>query len=199
MVSQKNSTFFPALSPAVKMEEDDDEGFAMAASAATETPLPSASWGQQQQHPPILNDGYYLEENDVSDEEDVPPENRDSDAYRELLWLKRIRREKELEQQQGEPVVHRGFRCDGCSVEPIVGGRFQCAECLVPDTVDFCCECAAKGLEVGNRHKKSHVLMPVRRKKNAVLSSATTRASTPAEVDCDYLDSRNYLDPNFVK
>ena len=41
------------------------------------------------------------------------------------MWLKRIRREKELEQNLGEVTVHAGFRCDGCDVEPIVGSRFQ--------------------------------------------------------------------------
>ena len=50
---------------------------------------------------------------------------RDSEDYRELMWLKRIRREKELEQNLGEVTVHAGFRCDGCDVEPIVGSRFQ--------------------------------------------------------------------------
>ena len=75
--------------------------------------------------PAVLNDAYYLEDEDVSDEEDVPIENRDTDDYRELMWLKRIRREKELEQNYGGVTIHAGFRCDGCDVEPIVGSRFQ--------------------------------------------------------------------------
>ena len=41
------------------------------------------------------------------------------------MWLKRIRREKELEQNLGGVTVHAGFRCDGCDVEPIIGSRFQ--------------------------------------------------------------------------
>ena len=106
------------------------------------------------------------------------------------MWLKRIRREKELEQNLGEGAnVHVGFRCDGCDVEPIVGSRFQCSECLHPDTVDFCCECAPKGLEVGANHKRTHVLKPVRKKKT-VNSGA----------DKEYRNAaRNYLDPNFMK
>jgi hypothetical protein len=175
LVGHKNSSFFPSLSPSVKMEEDDeDEDESMALSGAKSGP--------------ILNDGYYLEDEDVSDEEEVPENMRRSEAYRELMWLKRIRREKELEQRTGGPSVHAGFRCDGCDTEPIVGGRFQCSECLDPDTVDFCCTCAARGLDVGDRHKAEHVLKPVRKKKAAATA-----------VDREYLDAKNYLDPNFVK
>ena len=146
-----------------------------------------------------------MEPEDVSDEDEVPESARSTPAYQELLWLKRIRREKELEQRFG-PVVHQvkwscqkcqdkslicrfqGFRCDGCDVEPIVGGRFQCSEsaCKGADTVDFCCECAPKGLEVGGHHFKGHVLRPVRKKEVKSL------------VDEGYGASKNYLDPNFM-
>ena len=83
-------------------------------------------------------------------------------------------------------ISSRGFRCDGCDRSPIVGGRFQCSVCVAPDTVDFCCECAPKGLEVGDHHKGDHVLKPVRKK---------------AALDQEYwvLGSQGYLDPNFVR
>ncbi len=180
----KRSTFFPALHPVVKMteeEEDHADGGMASYSSVFQDPLPAS-------RTPILNDGYYLEEEDVSDEEDVDDRLKSSAEYQELMWLKRVRREQELEQQRpGGPMVHAGFRCDGCDVSPIVGGRFQCAECLAPDTVDFCCECAPKGLEVaGGRHDRSHVLRPVRKK--------TT-------VDQEYwvVSNSGYLDPNFVR
>ena len=139
-------------------------------------------------HPGILNDKYFLEDEDVSDEENVPEAVKRSDRYKELMWLKRIRREKELEQQMLAPMLHHGFRCDGCDQEPIVGGRFQCSDCLDTDTVDFCCDCAPKGLEIGN-HKKDHKLKPVRQKR--VKSLVDREYVAPA--------SGNYLDPNFSK
>ena len=44
---------------------------------------------------------------------------RSSPAYIELMWLKRIRREKEWQHREGGQQVHRGFKCDGCQTEPI--------------------------------------------------------------------------------
>ena len=142
----------------------------------------------------IRNDEYELEDEDVSDEEGIDEATKASEAYRELMWLKRIRREKEREQQLGdEQIIHRGFRCDGCNVEPIVGGRFQCSECLNEDTVDFCVECAPRNIEVG-KHTKDHTLKPVRKK--MLLSMADRDYSAPS--NSGGTKPRNYLDPNFM-
>lgn len=198
LIQQKNSTFFPNLAPNVKMneEEDEDDGPAYLPPPVSGSPneppwCPSArpeGSGSPEPGPQsgIRNDYYYLEDEDVSDEEGISPVIKDSPAYQELLWLKRIRREKELEQQNGQPWVHVGFRCDGCNVEPIVGARFQCAQCVRPDTVDFCVECAPKGLAVGN-HTRDHPLKPVRKK------------FKKSFVDKEYSNTaaKNYLDPNF--
>ncbi len=188
--SQKNSTFFPNLSPAVKMTEDgEDEEEEGLLNYRTH---PSLQRQHQQTHQRglILNDGYYLEEEDVSDEDGVAESLRSSKEYQELLWLKRVRREHELERQRPDgPHVHRGFRCDGCGVEPILGGRFQCADCVGgEDTIDFCCECAPKGLELSGcvRHKSTHQLKPVRKR------------NVPG-VDTEYWQSGSYLDTNFVR
>ncbi len=56
---------------------------------------------------------------------------------------------------------------------------------MAPDTVDFCCDCAPKGVEVG-AHRKTHQLKPVRKK---------------ARVDQEYwvVSNLGYLDPNFVR
>jgi hypothetical protein len=56
---------------------------------------------------------------DVSDEEGVPNAAKASSEYKELIWLKRIRREKEWQLREGGKQVHRGFKCDGCQMEPI--------------------------------------------------------------------------------
>ena len=118
--------------------------------------------------------------------------------FSRLKWLKRIRREKELELREGASssslFVHTGYKCDGCGQEPIKGGRFTCLECESDQNsgIDFCLECAPKGLALEDKpsHDPStHNLRPVR-KKMTELPSATA--------DLDYLFQNNYLDPNFV-
>ena len=108
----------------------------------------------------------------VSDEEGVPTELKNTPDYEELLWLKRIRREKELEQREGrnEPTTHFGYKCDGCGQDPILGGRFTCVDCAKKDqSIDLCCECAPKvsqlkriGIEFG--HKYDHMIRPARKR-----------------------------------
>ena len=178
MASQKRSTFFPQFATEVKMDENDDEDEDVFQTEVSKRPR-------------ILNDGYVYEEEDVSDEEGVSEAMKNTDAYQELMWLKRVRREKELEARSGDKIVHVGFRCDGCDVEPIVGGRFQCVDCLKNDTVDFCLECAPKGLKIGDKHDKSHKLKPVRRKRDFLSST----------VDAEYRETAKmgYLNPNFTK
>ena len=158
VMPNSRSSFFPDLSPAVKMTEAD--------AADDDYDRPSQGNELKPEGRRILNDLYFFEMEDVSDEEGVSENIKNSPAYEELMWLKRIRREKEFEAQMDEPLVHAGFRCDGCNVEPIIGGRFQCTNevCKGSDTVDFCCECAPKGLQMG-KHDKDHILRPVRKKR----------------------------------
>ena len=140
---------------------------------------------------------------DVSDEEGVPDNLRHSADYDELLWLKRIRREKELEQREGKskPTSHLGYKCDGCGQDPILGGRFTCVDCVKKDeSIDLCCECAPKisqlkrlGAEFG--HKNDHTIRPVRKR---VDDSA--RKNRSDMIDKDYIVKTkmgNYLDPNY--
>lgn len=106
-----------------------------------------------------------------------------------LKWLKRIRREKELELGEENPknFIHSGYKCDGCGMDPIQGGRFTCSDCFV----DFCLECAPKNLDIEQHDSKSHKLRAVRKKIKTLLASSST-------ADSDYLFHNNYLDPNFV-
>ncbi len=114
LIRSKNSAFFPSLCPTVRMDEnDDEEDAALPASGQPPTPSSSVFSDPTPVSPgaarrPILNDGYYLEEEDVTDEEGVDEELRSSEEYQELMWLKRVRREQELEQQRpGGPLVHK--------------------------------------------------------------------------------------------
>ncbi len=53
---------------------------------------------------------------DVSEEEEVDEMKRTSDTYQELMWLKRVRREKEFQLIEGVQ-IHDGFSCNGCEVK----------------------------------------------------------------------------------
>ncbi|XP_020630201.1 ZZ-type zinc finger-containing protein 3-like [Orbicella faveolata] len=162
----RNSTFFPSYQPKVLMDEEDD-----ISSVATDDTA-----------------GY------LSDEESVPVDLRHTEEYRELLELKRLKRQKIADfQQTEEKVQHSGFMCDGCGISPISGTRWHCIDCSKDTGVDFCTECAERGnINVGS-HTSEHQLEPI------------TRNST-FFVDGDYLGlsggstsaGYNYLDTNFL-
>lgn len=162
----RNSTFFPSYQPKVLMDEEDD-----ISSVATDDTA-----------------GY------LSDEESVPAHLRDTEEYRELLELKRLKRQKIADfQQTQEKIQHSSFMCDGCGINPISGTRWHCTDCSKDAGVDFCTECAERGnINVGS-HTSEHQLEPI------------TRNST-FFVDGDYLGlsggstsaGYNYLDTNFL-
>ena len=56
----------------------------------------------------LSDSDYYLETEDVSDEEGVLAELRNTPDYEELIWLKRIRREKEFEQAYNDMMLETG-------------------------------------------------------------------------------------------
>jgi len=61
------------------------------------------------------SDSFYFELEDVSEEEEVVKKDRSSELYNELMWLKRVKREKEFQLLNGVQ-VHYGFKCSGCGV-----------------------------------------------------------------------------------
>jgi len=201
LIGSRNSTFFPDMKPTVKMtDEDEREADESVLSAET-----SSSSGLGKEEKPakyrlIDTAKYYIVEEDVSDDEDIDSKHYLTPSYQRLKWLKRIRREKELELREGSSsstlFVHTGYKCDGCGQEPIKGGRFTCLECdkdqsQISGGIDFCLECAPKGLVSDEKpsHTSNHNLRPVR-KKMTELPTATA--------DLDYLFQNNYLDSNFV-
>ena len=143
---------------------------------------------------------------DVSDEEGVPEDLKASADYGELLWLKRIRREKELEQREGKnkPTTHFGYKCDGCGKDPILGGRFICVDCAKKgESIDLCCECAPKisqlkriGAEFG--HKSEHTIRPVRKRFDDTHKKEENICGNTRDKDY-FVETKmgNYLDPNY--
>lgn len=165
-ISYKRSTFFPSWQPSVYMKDDES------CVESGENPV--------------------FENLNVSDEEDIPLELRDTPEYKELLELKKIKKFKSTtnEQDSSGPAVHRGFMCDGCSVDPIVGVRWHCLDCPSENSVDFCNNCYQKSFE-NEIHRSTHNLVPLDN-------------STEANVEDGYTSFEqkkfkyNYLDPNFL-
>lgn len=160
----RNSTFFPSYRPKVLMDEDDDTS-----SIATDDTA-----------------GY------ASEEESIPLHLRDTDEYRELMELKRLKRQKIAEQAE-EGVLHNGFMCDGCGTSPILGTRWHCNDCSKDNSVDFCTACVERGNTNIGSHTSEHSLEAVNRNSSFFVDGdyvGLSEGSTSA--------GYNYLDPNFL-
>ncbi|MEQ2268415.1 ZZ-type zinc finger-containing protein 3, partial [Xenotaenia resolanae] len=147
--------------------------------------------------PPVYMDddeehsGYYNSVQDPSaddsDEESVPVELRNLPEYKELLQLKRLKKQKLQEiREDNAGVQHMGYKCDVCSMEPIQGVRWHCQDCPPESSVDFCSNCS-DCLFKTETHKPSHHLEPVYQPETFL--------------DRDYRLPQsagyNYLDPNY--
>lgn len=128
---------------------------------------------------------------DISDDESVPADLRESDEYQELMRLKRLRMEK-IQGRNGDPPQHIGFKCDHCQCEPIIGTRWHCTDCIPEEAVDFCDNCVESNFET-RKHNSSHRLKPVSLPEAAGLVDADYTMFTPG--DYNYLDS-NYMPAN---
>ncbi|XP_070775061.1 ZZ-type zinc finger-containing protein 3 [Enoplosus armatus] len=155
------STFLTSYEPPVFMDEDDER---------------SAYYSSVQD--PSADD---------SDEEGIPVELRNLPEYKELLELKRLKKQTLQEIQEDKAVVrHVGYKCDVCGMEPIQGVRWHCQDCPQDNSVDFCSNCS-DCLFKTETHKPNHHLEPVHQ--------------TDTFLDRDYClpqsTGYNYLDPNY--
>jgi len=97
---------------------------------------------------------------DVSDEEDIAEETRESEEYQELLRLKQVRKMKLQEEERGS-ITHYGFACDVCGTNPINGVRWHCIECPSSTSTDVCDKCVKTSF-TNEWHQTTHILQPVR-------------------------------------
>ncbi|XP_044296413.1 ZZ-type zinc finger-containing protein 3-like [Varanus komodoensis] len=156
------STFMTSHEPPVYMDEDDDRScfHSHMANAAEEEP---------------------------SDEESIPVAYRELPEYKELLQLKKLKKQK-LQQMHAESgfVQHIGFKCVNCGIDPIQGIRWHCQDCPQEMSLDFCDSCS-DCLHETDIHKENHRLEPIYR--------------AEMFLDRDYCLSQgpsyNYLDPNY--
>ncbi|KAM8931065.1 ZZ-type zinc finger-containing protein 3 isoform 2-T2 [Pelodytes ibericus] len=126
-------------------------------------------------------------EEDSSDEDSLPEACQELDEYKQLLELKKLKKEKLREIQAASGFIqHVGFKCDNCETEPIQGIRWHCQDCPQQMSVDFCDSCSDCLYET-ELHKEDHHLEPI------------YKAET--FLDRDYClphgTSYNYLDPNY--
>ncbi|XP_065067950.1 ZZ-type zinc finger-containing protein 3-like isoform X2 [Rhopilema esculentum] len=155
-VSYRNSTFFPSWKPSVYMnDDDDDDASSVTTMQSDDTPYPS-------------------------DEEAISFDLKDSAEYKELMNLKRLRKEY----KEGL------FHCCSCGIKPIKGPRWYCIDC--PDDVPYniCRECNERNAHIfTNTHSTTH---------RVVLAE-----KSQSFIDGDYTNFElqegkyNYLDPNF--
>ncbi|XP_044156401.1 ZZ-type zinc finger-containing protein 3 [Bufo gargarizans] len=159
----KPSTFMTSHEPPVFMEEDDDHSSRDLDAAADD------------------------DEEDVSDEETIPASCRGLAEYKELLELKKLKKQRlqEMEAEIGF-VQHVGFKCDNCGTEPIQGIRWHCQDCPQQMSVDFCDSCSDCLYET-QTHKEDHHLEPVYKAETFLDRDYCMPHST----------SYNYLDPNY--
>ncbi|XP_077133667.1 ZZ-type zinc finger-containing protein 3 [Ranitomeya variabilis] len=157
----KPSTFMTSHEPPVFMEEDDDHSSFHNLDAA--------------------------EDDDISDEESIPTSFRGLAEYKELLELKRLKKQRLQEMEAASGFVqHLGFKCDNCGIEPIQGIRWHCQDCPLQMAVDFCDSCSDCLYETQS-HKEDHHLEPVYKAETFLDRDYCMPHST----------SYNYLDPNY--
>ncbi|XP_051868397.1 ZZ-type zinc finger-containing protein 3 isoform X2 [Pristis pectinata] len=157
------STFMTSHEPPVYMDDEDDRG------SFYSSQLDAAA------------------DDEISDDESIPPSCRHMAEYKELLCLKKLKKQKlELIQAESSFVQHIGYKCDNCGTEPILGLRWHCQDCPQDSSVDFCDSCSDCLYET-EIHKVDHQLDPIYR--------------VETFLDRDYCMSQdtsyNYLDPNY--
>ncbi|XP_078606322.1 ZZ-type zinc finger-containing protein 3-like isoform X1 [Branchiostoma floridae x Branchiostoma japonicum] len=165
------STFMTSHLPPVYMSDNDDDSTSQSTS--------QFDWEQDME--------------DVSDDESVPVELRQTEDYRELMRLKRLKMLKERRKKQEESMgitQHVGYRCDRCECDPIMGVRWHCLDCPTDTGVDFCQDCVDCDHET-EVHKSYHRLEPISHmSEHTYMDMDYTRFSVKTG---DY----NYLDPNY--
>lgn len=128
-----------------------------------------------------------FEADSLMEEDDIPTELRDSEEYRELVRLKKLRN---ITLKQQSDISHAGYSCDGCGVSPIVGVRWHCVNCPTEISTDLCQNCVDDEFQ-SEVHTASHDLEPIH----------SSQAS--GFIDSDYTSftgtsgDYNYLDPNY--
>ncbi|XP_048844610.1 ZZ-type zinc finger-containing protein 3 isoform X2 [Brienomyrus brachyistius] len=155
------STFLTSYEPPVYMDDDDDR----------------SSFYSALQDPTAAD----------SDEDSIPTECRHLPEYKELLELKKLKKQRLREMHMERALTqHLGYKCDACGVEPIQGVRWHCQDCPQDNAVDFCSSCSDCFFK-SESHKPDHRLEPI--------------CEGETFLDRDYCLPQsvgyNYLDPNY--
>ncbi|EDV27438.1 ZZ-type zinc finger-containing protein 3 [Trichoplax sp. H2] len=130
----------------------------------------------------------------VSDDEEIDFTLKNSDEYKQLIRLKKIKKM----QTTVRKVQHHGYQCDRCGMEPILGPRFHCKDCPADDSVDFCKDCVISPMEI-RLHKLNHELQVFNRPFYVDDDYiGYTGGSGHVEQSTGYTTGYSYLDPNYI-
>jgi len=94
------------------------------------------------------------EDSDASEEEGFDEDERDTEAYRQMMQVKKEMKKRVKQIGPGHPShpdtqlsgrlgEHKGYKCSRCSVDPIKGVRYNCRDCPDFIKVDLCEDCYA--------------------------------------------------------
>ena len=100
-------------------------------------------------------------------DEAYPDYVKNTDEYKELKLLLRVRREKEFELNEGNQ-EHEGFSCSRCKQNPLLGTRWHCTVCQgrseeYVEGVDLCNDCLLMEYQ-GGGHLLHHKMIAVRQR-----------------------------------
>ena len=148
-LTSRKSTFLTSLIPEVRMDED----------SCSSSPLEIEKRG-------TVNDLDNVDDTSSSDEE-FPDYVKNTDEYKELKLLLRVRREKEFELNEGTE-EHEGFSCSRCKQNPLLGTRWHCTVCQGRseedvEGVDLCNDCLLMEYQ-GGGHLLHHKMIAVRQR-----------------------------------
>ncbi|XP_035216957.1 ZZ-type zinc finger-containing protein 3-like [Stegodyphus dumicola] len=167
VIRQQPSTFLVSHTPPVYMPDGDDD------------------FSYNYSQPQSADENSMESKVDISDDEEISSELRNSPEFQELMMLKKIQKEK---LRSCGLAQHFGYKCCRCKTDPIIGVRWHCTECKPPMNIDFCEDCVECMHEIG-QHTADHRL------------EAIHHAST-GFLDRDYMhflgNDYNYLDPNYM-
>ncbi|XP_046845354.1 ZZ-type zinc finger-containing protein 3-like isoform X2 [Xenia sp. Carnegie-2017] len=164
-VSLRNSTFFPSYKPRVYMDDNEKSD---AVSMASSDDL-----------------------DDISDDESIPKELRNTKEYFEIMQLKKLKKKRaEKKMQNKDAIEHIGYTCILCGISPITGVRWHCIECPDENMVNFCNSCVNRQNDCRfDVHSIWHKMESI---------------ECAEYIDGDYVKlgetshGYNYLDPNFL-
>jgi len=159
ILTGRKSTFLASVLPKVKMDEfEDDSSDGLFSTNVNGFDSSNSNFDSFEEESVIDQ----VSSSSSSEDEELPSSLKDTAEYKELKWLVRVRREKELELRHGT-TVHKAHRCRGCGQAPILGTCWECKDCKAGGSQLYMCnQCVPNHFTIGI-HNKNHKFRPIRK------------------------------------